>query len=142
MVLKQQLRKKTGRKGFTLIEVIVVLVILAILAAIAVPALTGYINKANNRAVVSEARNIYVALQAIATDQYGQGTAVAASYDTGSEALPDGKTIVASINELTDGTYVGSEITDIKYASNKITEFVWTHNGNEVTFKDGKYTVA
>ena len=31
---KAQLQKKTGKKGFTLVEVIVVLVILAILAAL------------------------------------------------------------------------------------------------------------
>ena len=35
------MRLKNGRKGFTLIELIVVLVILAVLAALLVPALTG-----------------------------------------------------------------------------------------------------
>ena len=34
---KAQLQKKTGKKGFTLVEVIVVLVILAILAALLIP---------------------------------------------------------------------------------------------------------
>ena len=34
-------RKESGKKGFTLVELIVVLVILAILAALLIPALTG-----------------------------------------------------------------------------------------------------
>ena len=40
-------KKLKDKKGFTLVELIVVLVILAILAALLVPALTGYIDKAN-----------------------------------------------------------------------------------------------
>lgn len=44
------MKKENRRKGFTLVELIVVLVILAILIALLVPALTGYIDKANLRA--------------------------------------------------------------------------------------------
>jgi prepilin-type N-terminal cleavage/methylation domain-containing protein len=44
------------RAGFTLVEVIVVLVILAILAAIAIPALTGYIDKAQDKQYIAEHR--------------------------------------------------------------------------------------
>ena len=43
----EKIRKLKDRKGFTLVELIVVLVILAILAALLIPALTGYIDKAN-----------------------------------------------------------------------------------------------
>jgi prepilin-type N-terminal cleavage/methylation domain-containing protein len=41
------------RAGFTLVEVIVVLVILALLAAIAIPALTGYIDKAQDKKYIA-----------------------------------------------------------------------------------------
>jgi type IV pilus assembly protein PilA len=71
MVVKKQLKK--SRKGFTLVEVIVVLVILAILAAIAIPALTGYIDKANEKAVISQTRTAVVAAQTIISDAYGAG---------------------------------------------------------------------
>lgn len=40
--------KKLNKKGFTLIELIVVIAILAILAAILIPAITGYITKAQD----------------------------------------------------------------------------------------------
>ena len=52
-----------SKKGFTLVELIVVLVILAILAALLIPALTGYIDKANKEKVVSETRMLHTAIQ-------------------------------------------------------------------------------
>ncbi len=64
---------KKSNKGFTLVELIVVLVILAILAAILVPALLGYIDKAREKQITTNAEAAYVAAQAIATEQYGKG---------------------------------------------------------------------
>ena len=66
--------KKTNNKGFTLVELIVVLVILAILAAILVPALLGYIDKAREKQVTTNAEAAYVAAQALATEYYGKQT--------------------------------------------------------------------
>jgi prepilin-type N-terminal cleavage/methylation domain-containing protein len=65
--------KKTNDKGFTLVELIVVLVILAILAAILVPALLGYIDKAREKQITTNAEAAYVAAQALATEAYGKG---------------------------------------------------------------------
>jgi prepilin-type N-terminal cleavage/methylation domain-containing protein len=64
---------KAKRAGFTLVEVIVVLVIIAILAAIAVPALTGYIDKANDKTSIADARNHAVAVRTLISDAYGTG---------------------------------------------------------------------
>ena len=62
---------KKNNKGFTLVELIVVLVILAILAAILVPALLGWIDKAREKSVTSNAEAAYVAAQGLITEQYG-----------------------------------------------------------------------
>lgn len=62
------------KRGFTLVELIVVLVILAVLAALLVPALTGYIDKANEAAVIAEARSVLTAAQATVTEAYAEGT--------------------------------------------------------------------
>ncbi|MEG0838230.1 MAG: prepilin-type N-terminal cleavage/methylation domain-containing protein [Hydrogenoanaerobacterium sp.] len=64
------IKKKKSKSGFTLVEVIVVLVILAILAAISIPALTGYIDKAKDKQLISEARSWYAAAQATASKSY------------------------------------------------------------------------
>lgn len=49
--LLKKLQKKSNKKGFTLVEIIVVLVILAILAAIAVPSVIGYVDEAKAAAL-------------------------------------------------------------------------------------------
>ena len=66
------MKKRRNDKGFTLVELIVVLVILAILAAILVPALLGYIDKAREKQVTTNAEAAYVAAQARATEYYGK----------------------------------------------------------------------
>jgi len=69
--------KKLNKKGFTLIELIVVIAILAILAAILIPAVTGYIAKAQDAANKANCRAVYaeVSLQVL-LDQ-------ALTYETG-----------------------------------------------------------
>lgn len=57
--------------GFTLVELIVVLVILAILATLLVPALTTYIEKSKEKKIIAETREIYTAVQAVISEQYG-----------------------------------------------------------------------
>jgi len=62
----QLLRKRLGgKKGFTLIELIVVIAIIAILAVILIPRFAGFTQNARQRAVLSEARNILLALEAL-----------------------------------------------------------------------------
>ena len=69
----EKIRKMKNQKGFTLVELIVVLVILAILAAMLVPALTGYIDKANNQKVVATTRQVVMAAQTVVSEAYGKG---------------------------------------------------------------------
>lgn len=61
-------RKHSG--GFTLVELIVILVILAILAALLIPALTGYIDKAKKKQVVTETRMLHSAIQTVVAEVY------------------------------------------------------------------------
>lgn len=64
------MERNNHKRGFTLVELIVVLVILAVLAALLVPSLTGYIDKAKKKAVITEARDVWTASQAALSECY------------------------------------------------------------------------
>ena len=74
MELINRIRK--SRKGFTLVEIIVVLVILAVLAAFTIPTMIGFVDDAKGKALIAEAREVYVAAQATATEYKGTGRVI------------------------------------------------------------------
>lgn len=76
-VMFEKIRKMKNKKGFTLVELIVVLVILAILAALLIPALTGYIDKANEEKATAECRMVVMAAQTVGTTYYAENDALA-----------------------------------------------------------------
>jgi prepilin-type N-terminal cleavage/methylation domain-containing protein len=163
--MKRTLAKKNGKRGFTLVEVIVVLVILAILAAIAIPALTGYIDKANNRALISDARSVRVALQTLVSEEYGEGRTFVNITDgrNGSDLLgnalspspgvisnpPYSNTIANYLGNLVGNDYSSSNadglITGIRVTGNKVTEVTLQKGDKKVIYggtgNEGKYKI-
>jgi len=149
----QQLKNKKGRKGFTLIEVIVVLVIIAILAAIAVPALTGYIDKANQRASISQAAVVRTALQSIASDSYKTGGSVDLSAAitggssllsnvTGYSPISSATTVAGEVTALTGNTVANNDLQQITWTNNVVSGFTLKVGDFYVTFANSSYTVS
>lgn len=102
----EKIRKMKNQKGFTLVELIVVLVILAILAALLVPALTGYIDKANKQKVIATTRMVVMAAQTEASEKYGLKADGKLNGDTAFTLdlkKNDKDDDVASTNEAVDG---------------------------------------
>lgn len=67
-----KMTRKSTKKGFTLVELIVVLVILAVLAAMLVPGLIGYIDRARAEKEYQTAATVYTAAQSVLTELYAR----------------------------------------------------------------------
>ena len=125
IALQQKRRSKKG--GFTLVELIVVLVILAILAALLIPALTGYIDKAKQKRIVAETRQVVMAAQTLYDEYYGtlatDATSVTAPADTGAgftkEKIAELAEVKGTINSITVATTGDDKgkVTDVSYTS-------------------------
>jgi prepilin-type N-terminal cleavage/methylation domain-containing protein len=144
---------KRRRAGFTLVEVIVVLVILAILAAIAIPALTGYIDKADDKKYISLARNAVVAMRAVIDEGYAEGTFGAGLPDNGeySDYLTNGESAAVHIKVFNpnrvslydSGTVKGTPGSDWNIYKRETRDLLgMSYSGNEDPGYDIVYFVA
>jgi prepilin-type N-terminal cleavage/methylation domain-containing protein len=104
------------RAGFTLVEVIVVLVILAILAAIAIPALTGYIDRAQWTEKEADLRNITTAAQTMIIEEMTANGGNIVEYDNKNDPAPQGSFDVVA--EVSTSAIVG--VTEKLYSFNII----------------------
>lgn len=132
-VMFEKIRKLKNKKGFTLVELIVVLVILAILAALLIPALTGYIDKANKEKVVSECRMVVMAAQTEASELYGKMNGGVLAFDTTNNTAAKYDAAVKSLSE-TKGDF---EI--VLYNNGSVHTVQYWNSGWTVTYTDGAY---
>ncbi len=137
---KMNENRRNGRralKGFTLVEIIVVLVILAILAAAMIPALTGYIDKAQERTAIAEARNVLTAAQTLASEEYGlHGKNNLGDNGTAWFATEANNKAVLELADIPEGGVLGTVTTDGKAKIKTLeyttkTEIAVYYNGTE-----------
>lgn len=144
-------KKLKNKKGFTLVELIVVLVILAILAALLVPALTGYIDKAHEQSLASEASMVLTAAQATVSESYGNGDVIVENgtvkLKTSLTAESDGyKAIQNQINQLAEvkkgaswAFTVKVDDKDATYKAVKIDTLYYTDGTNAICYTNGAW---
>lgn len=132
--MKKMWEKKNSKKGFTLVELIVVLVILAILMAIMVPAMTGWIDKARDKQIMLDARNVELAAQAGLYEAYGKESdgALAEATDT----AVSGNTYVGDYVDSVCGDEWSDGVTcTISYGTDGVIDkFVYTKSEKTVTY--------
>lgn len=146
-VMFEKIRKMKNKKGFTLVELIVVLVILAILAALLVPALTGYIDKANKEKVISETRSVVMAAQTEVSEAYAKNALKASVTATVSKGKATGTTIADSIYTLAeckdgwtfDITVADGVVTQVKFSDGQKSCTYTSASSNYAVDADGSY---
>ena len=63
--------KKTNKKGFTIVELVIVIAVIAILSAVLIPTFAGVTTSAKKNAALQEARNAYTEKVAVDTTAIG-----------------------------------------------------------------------
>ena len=143
------LKKLKDKKGFTLVELIVVLVILAILAALLVPALTGYIDKANYEKVIASTRQVVMAAQTDTSEAYASiegGKFTALTLNESSTPKLSEVVALAEVGSYADSKYnYKNGITDVAVtitAEGHVSKVVVTQNGFKCTYDEGTSSVT
>lgn len=128
--MQKTLESLKKKKGFTLVEVIIVLVIIAILAAVLIPSLTGYIDKANQKNAVANARSFVMASQTIVSELYAE------------KALGDGFNGTNFIDEAYKLSELKTAESCVKVklsTEGKVNELVFAQADYTVTYENGKF---
>ena len=134
----EKIRSLKNKKGFTLVELIVVLVILAILAALLIPALTGYIDKANKEKVIVEARMVVMAAQTEASSLYGKAGAGNNLSTATADSLNAAAAEAIKLAEMS-GKDVGATATLTN--DGKVEKAIYTNKLYSVVYENNSYSV-
>lgn len=133
----EKICKMKNKKGFTLVELIVVLVILAILAALLIPALTGYIDKANKEKVVAECRQVVMAAQSELSEAYGK-----ADYKKGDTIGTKYKSAIDTLGEVKNTWSYNVKINNADGKVGQVVEVTFWDGSYGCTYYDGQYYIA
>ena len=70
--------RKSNKKGFTLVELVVVIAIIGVLAAILIPTMMNYVKKSRMRTANSNAKLVFESINNMASDKVADGDSVSA----------------------------------------------------------------
>ncbi len=109
--------RKTNKKGFTIVELVIVIAVIAILAAVLIPTYSSLVKKANRSADIQAVREMNTAL---AVNEVTKGKNVDQVYDALAEVGITAKDYIP----LSDGHY-----------------FFWIQGENRVVYTDDQYNI-
>ena len=117
--------RKTNKKGFTLVEMLIVVAIMAIIAAVAVPVIMTSSEKAKAKAIETEVSNCIQAIN-------GAASSIEAEKLQGTSAYANGVTI-ATMQTVLNASYHPTKIkkVEIKKAGSVYKASVWYEGDNE-----------
>lgn len=125
---KESWKRVRSRAGFTLVELIVVMVILAILATVLTPTMLGWIDRAKEKQILLEARNIQIAAMSIAAEEY---------------AAPEPDRAEITINRVSELSGAEGIITKLTFSEDfEIEEIVYVHDGFTAVFDGDEWTIT
>lgn len=125
---KESWKRVRSRAGFTLVELIVVMVILAILATVLTPTMLGWIDRAKEKQILLEARNIQIAAMSIAAEEY---------------AAPEPDRAEITIDRVSELSGAEGIITKLTFSEDfKIEEIVYVHDGFTAVFDGDEWTIT
>ena len=122
--------KKTNKKGFTIVELVIVIAVIAILAAVLIPTFTGVIEKANESAALENARNAYASyLVDHATDTTVYTNLIVKVGDTNAYyvVIIDGGVVASTLSKTAITTYDGYTPTALS-SNNEFGGCTFTHS--------------
>ena len=133
--------KKSNKKGFTIVELVIVIAVIAILAAVLIPTFGGMVGKANTSKALQEAKNSYsedLALLDGQASNYMKEKYVT-YVDSADTAVDSTKTYYTKDGDVYNKV-TAPEDTGIAnyYEAKSITKGVF--NGAKYTYETAKYT--
>ena len=125
--------KKTNKKGFTIVELVIVIAVIAILAAVLIPTFSGVVEKARQSAALQAARNA--------------NTEYLATLDFSKVSMEDQDYTIVSGDyafAVTAGTFSSTPLTTApasgKVLDGRTTAGTFTMKTGTITITDGKVT--
>lgn len=132
-----------NKKGFSLVELVICLVIIGILTSIALPALSGYIDEANQKASIMEARNYYAALQTTASLNFDRNVNYVSNETLTDTGWAKAATLMGMIdsNGQLQTDLLKTKISGLSIMNGSVTAFTYnTEDSNSVQFKNNTFT--